>query len=94
MFRKNATSGDVLSRVEIRAPIAGTIEEKHFAQSDRVRPSDAIFVLADTKSLWVVADIREQDWAGGLRIEPGQEISSIHRHAGVRAQGPGQAHGP
>jgi cobalt-zinc-cadmium efflux system membrane fusion protein len=70
---ENATAGDVLSRVEIRAPFAGTIEEKHFAQAERVRTSDAIFVLADTKSLWVVADLREQDWAA-LRIEPGQEI--------------------
>ena len=71
---EDATAGEVLSRVEIRAPFAGTIEEKHFAQSDRVRPSDAIFVLADTKSLWVAADIREQDWLA-LALEPGQELS-------------------
>lgn len=70
---EDASAGDVLSRVEIRAPFAGTIEEKRFAQSDRVRPSDAIFVLADTKSLWVAADIREQDWPA-LALEPGQEL--------------------
>ena len=70
----DATSGDVLSRVEVRAPIAGTIEEKNFAQSDRVRPSDTIFVLADTTSLWVAADIREQDWQA-LSLEAGQELS-------------------
>lgn len=69
-----ATSGDVLSRVEVRAPFAGTIEEKNFAQSDRVRPSDTIFVLADTARLWVAADIREQDWRA-LSLEPGQELS-------------------
>jgi membrane fusion protein, heavy metal efflux system len=71
---EEATAGDVLSRVEIRAPFAGTIEEKHFAPSDRVKPADAIFVLADTKSLWVAADIREQDWLA-LGLEPGQELS-------------------
>jgi membrane fusion protein, heavy metal efflux system len=71
---ENATAGELLSRVEIRAPIAGTVEEKHFAQSDRVRPSDAIFVVADTQSLWVAADIREQDWLA-LGLEPGQELS-------------------
>jgi membrane fusion protein, heavy metal efflux system len=71
---EDASGGDVLSRVEIRAPFAGTIEEKHFAQSDRVRPADAIFVLADTRSLWVAADIREQDWLA-LALEPGQELS-------------------
>jgi membrane fusion protein, heavy metal efflux system len=70
----DAAAGEVLSRVEIRAPFAGTIEEKHFAQSDRVRPSDAIFVLADTASLWVAADIREQDWQA-LALEPGQELT-------------------
>jgi membrane fusion protein, heavy metal efflux system len=70
----DASAGDVLSRVELRAPFAGTIEEKNFAQSDRVKPSDAIFVLADTASLWVAADIREQDWQA-LSLEPGQEVS-------------------
>jgi len=71
---EDATAGEVLSRVEIRAPFAGSIEEKHYAQSDRVRPSDAIFVLADTKSLWVAADIREQDWLA-LGLQPGRELS-------------------
>jgi len=69
-----ATSGEVLSRVEVRAPFAGTIEEKNFAQSDRVRPSDTVFVLADTTSLWVAADLREQDWQA-LSLEPGQELA-------------------
>ncbi len=71
---EEATAGDVLSRVEMRAPIAGTIEEKHFAPSDRVKPADVIFVVADAKSLWVAADIREQDWLA-LSLEPGQELS-------------------
>ncbi len=64
----------MLSRVEIRAPFDGTIEEKQFARSDRVRPSDIIFVLADTRSLWVEADLREQDWPA-MALEPGQELS-------------------
>ncbi len=70
----DASAGEVLSRAEIRAPFAGTIEEKHFAQSDRVRAADAIFVLADTTSLWVAADIREQEWQA-LALEPGQELA-------------------
>lgn len=71
---EESTAGDVLSRVEIRAPFDGTIEEKRFAQSDRVRPSDIIFVLADTRSLWVDADLREQDWPA-MALEPGQDLS-------------------
>ncbi|HEV8003638.1 MAG TPA: efflux RND transporter periplasmic adaptor subunit [Planctomycetaceae bacterium] len=68
------TKGDVLSRVEIRAPFAGTIEARNFAQSERVKTSDAIFVLADTHILWVAADVREQDWRA-LGLAPGQEVT-------------------
>jgi membrane fusion protein, heavy metal efflux system len=71
---EEATAGDALSRVEIRAPFDGTIEEKQFGQSDRVRPSEIIFVLADTRSVWVDADLREQDWPA-MALEPGQELS-------------------
>jgi cobalt-zinc-cadmium efflux system membrane fusion protein len=68
------TKGDVLSRVEIRAPFAGTIEARNFAQSERVKTSDAIFVLADTHILWVAADVREQDWRA-LGLAPGHEVT-------------------
>lgn len=71
---EEATSGDVLSRVEIRAPFAGTIEEKRVAQSARVQKLDTLFVLADTKNLWVAADIREQDWRA-LGISVGQDLT-------------------
>ncbi|HXY34143.1 MAG TPA: efflux RND transporter periplasmic adaptor subunit [Planctomycetaceae bacterium] len=69
-----ASDGDVLSRVEIRAPFAGTIEERNLAQAERVKTSDTIFVLADTRVLWVAADVREQDWRA-LALSPGQEVS-------------------
>ncbi len=62
-----------LSYVEVRAPFAGTIEEKYFATSERIEPGDALFVLADTSRLWVVADIRERDW-GAMNLQPGQEL--------------------
>jgi membrane fusion protein, heavy metal efflux system len=69
-----ATEGDVLSRVEIRAPFAGTIEERNFASAERIKTSDTIFVLADTRVLWVAADVREQDWRA-LSLATGQEVS-------------------
>ena len=71
---EEATRGDVLSRVEIRAPFAGTIEERNFAQSERVKNSDTIFVLADTRVLWVAAEVREQDWRA-LALAPGREVT-------------------
>ena len=55
-------------------PFAGTIEEKRVAQSARVQKLDTLFVLADTKTLWVAADIREQDWRA-LGISIGQDLT-------------------
>jgi cobalt-zinc-cadmium efflux system membrane fusion protein len=69
-----ATEGSVLSRVEIKAPFAGTIEERHFAKSERVKTSDTIFVLADTSVLWVSADLREHDWVA-LALRPDQAVN-------------------
>lgn len=57
---KSATN---LSRLEIIAPFAGTIEERTFSQSERVNRSDSLFTLAQTDTLWVDADIRESDWS-------------------------------
>ncbi len=68
------TRGDRLSRVEIRAPFAGTIEERNFAPAERVKTSDTIFVLADTHVLWVAADVREHDWRA-LNLAAGQQVS-------------------
>lgn len=62
-----------LSHVEIRAPFAGTIEEKGYSSSERVDLGDSLCVLADTSQLWVAADIRERDW-GALRLQTGQAI--------------------
>jgi cobalt-zinc-cadmium efflux system membrane fusion protein len=63
-----------LSLVELRAPFAGTIESRTFSVSERVRPGDALFVLADTSKLWVSADIREREW-GALQLREGQELT-------------------
>ncbi len=66
--------GRPLSLVEVRAPFAGTIESRTFSVSERVRPGDALFVLADTSKLWVSADIREREW-GALQLREGQELT-------------------
>ena len=59
-------TSDSLSRMEVRAPFAGTIESRFFAGSERVRQSDALFVLANTESLYVSADIREKRLGGNV----------------------------
>jgi membrane fusion protein, heavy metal efflux system len=51
-----------LAMVEVRAPIAGTVEQRFLADSERVQAGENLLVLADTKSLWVEAQIRESHW--------------------------------
>ncbi len=62
-----------LSLVDCQAPFDGTIERKQFAASERVKGGEMLFVLADTRRLWIAADLREQDW-DALRLTPGQEV--------------------
>lgn len=62
-----------LSFVDCQAPFDGTIERKQFAASERVKAGDSLFVLADTRHLWIAADLREQDW-DALRLTAGQEV--------------------
>jgi membrane fusion protein, heavy metal efflux system len=71
----DATSAS-LSRMDIRAPFAGTIESRFFAGQERVQPSDRLFILANTESLYVSADIRENDWAV-MSLHAGQEITVV-----------------
>ncbi len=63
-----------LSQVPIRAPIDGTIESRDFSVSERVQTADTLFVLADTTSLWIEAEIRENDWPA-VRTENGELLS-------------------
>ncbi|WP_339729472.1 efflux RND transporter periplasmic adaptor subunit [uncultured Gimesia sp.] len=66
-------SAEKLSRLEIIAPFAGTIEERTFSQSERVNRSDSLFALAQTDTLWVAADIRESDWSA-VSLNSGQDL--------------------
>lgn len=63
-----------LSLVQLRAPFAGTIERRQFSPSERVAAGDGLLTLADTSTLWVAADLREQEWKA-LVLKPGDEIS-------------------
>lgn len=62
-----------LSRVAVRAPFAGTIESRTFSSSERVHEADSMFVLADTSTLWVTAEIRENDWPA-VAVKTGQTL--------------------
>ncbi|TWT71453.1 efflux RND transporter periplasmic adaptor subunit [Crateriforma conspicua] len=59
----NLSNEEALSRLEIRAPFAGSVESRAFANNERVTRGDSLIVLANTDSLYVAASIRESDWS-------------------------------
>jgi cobalt-zinc-cadmium efflux system membrane fusion protein len=63
-----------VSRLEVRAPISGTIESRTFAGNDRVMRGDSLAVLANTDSLSVEASIRESDWSA-VALQAGTTIA-------------------
>lgn len=63
-----------LSIIELRAPRAGTIEKRHINENERVEAGVVLFDIADTKTLWIQADIRESQW-NALGLKAGQTIS-------------------
>ncbi|QDU75680.1 Cobalt-zinc-cadmium resistance protein CzcB [Bremerella volcania] len=66
----------MLSTLQICAPMAGTIESRKFASSERVYRADTLYVLADTSSLYVSAAVREKDWPA-VGIKEGTEVEVI-----------------
>jgi len=64
-----------LSRVAVRAPFSGTIESRAVSTSERVHVTDRMFTLADTSTLWITAEIRENDWPA-IAVEAGQSLSA------------------
>ncbi len=63
-----------ISVMTVRAPFPGTIEDRSFSANERVKQGDELFILADTQTLWVKADIRERDWRA-ISLQPGQKLS-------------------
>ncbi len=69
----NLSNEDALSRLEVRAPFAGSVESQGFANNERVMRGDSLVVLANTDSLSVEASIRESDWSA-VTLQPGAEV--------------------
>ncbi|MGB7324392.1 MAG: efflux RND transporter periplasmic adaptor subunit, partial [Rubripirellula sp.] len=75
-----ATAGlsneEALSRLEVRAPFAGSVESRAFANDERVSRGDSLIVLANTDSLYVAANIRESDWSA-VSLDQGTAVSVL-----------------
>jgi len=56
----NTLSADK-SRVTFRAPVTGIVLEKKAVQGMRFMPGETLYQIADLASLWVIAEVNEQD---------------------------------
>lgn len=64
---KLAASRTVNSTSHVVSSLEGTVIERKVTTGQVVQPADAMFVVADLSSVWIVADIPEQN-AGMMRI--------------------------
>jgi len=62
-----------LSEFTLLAPFTGRIDERSAVEAARVRQGDSLFVMADTSTLWVEAEIHERNWRA-LRFVQGASI--------------------
>jgi len=65
-------SSDVRNRLEIIAPIDGTIIAWDATRGEAVEPTTQLFGIADTTTMWLWVDVYETDIAA---VAPGQAVS-------------------
>jgi membrane fusion protein, heavy metal efflux system len=72
-FAKIAPSSDDRDICELilRAPVTGLIEDRFVAEGTQIVPSQPLFAIANTDTLWVSAQIYEREWAalGESKVE-------------------------
>jgi multidrug resistance efflux pump len=60
-IRSLAKSGASKRTLTFRSPVSGVVTEKKALQGMRFMPGDTLYQVADLSSVWVVADVFEQD---------------------------------
>ena len=58
-----AASGASQRNLSFRSPVSGIVTEKKAVQGMRFMPGDALYQVTDLSSVWVMADVAEQDIA-------------------------------
>ena len=76
-IRALARSGEVKRTVTLRSPVSGIITEKKALQGMRFMPGEMLYQITDLSSVWVLADVFEQDI--GL-VKPGAK-ATLHINA-------------
>lgn len=56
-----AKSGETRRTLTFRSPVGGIVSEKKAVQGMRFMPGEALYQIADLSSVWVIADVFEQD---------------------------------
>ena len=69
----NRDNTQSLTRYYLIAPIEGTIEQRSMANSQRISAGTSLYVVANTSSLQIEADLRERDWQA-LTLTEGQKL--------------------
>lgn len=72
-----AQSGNARRTLTFRSPVAGIVTEKKAVQGMRFMPGDALYQVTNLSSVWVIADVFEQDI--GL-VKPGTK-ATVHINA-------------
>ncbi len=62
------------NRVTFRAPVTGVVLEKKAVQGMRFMPGDTLYQIADLASVWVLAEVPEQDIAQVQLGSPAQVV--------------------
>jgi RND family efflux transporter MFP subunit len=57
------SSGQTQRSVTFRSPVSGVVTEKKAQQGMRFMPGEMLYQVADLSSVWVIADVFEQDLA-------------------------------
>jgi len=63
----NDSGGDD-SRLVLRAPISGTVIDRHLVQGEVAQPGETLFKVGDLSTLWLIAHASERD---AVRVRPG-----------------------
>jgi Cu(I)/Ag(I) efflux system membrane fusion protein len=67
-----ARTGEARRTITFRSPVSGIVTEKKALQGMRFMPGETLYQIADLSSVWVVADVFEQDIA---LVRPGARAS-------------------
>ena len=69
---KNSSSSNLLP---VRAPFDGEVTERSGVPGEVVAPNKVLFVVADTRTMWLTLNVRIED---AERIQPGQRVEFTH----------------